>query len=253
MHHKTIIISDVHLGTKDAKTRELSKFLKFNTCDRLILNGDIVDMWHLKRRGKWEKKDTRVFRRIIRMMKNYNTEVIYIRGNHDDFLDQFIPLQIGKFSVVSSFDIISKGKRYFVTHGDVFDAISTRFRWIAQLGDKGYKLLLWINRRHNNIRRFKGLPYSSLSQKIKQKVKIATRFISDYEITMADFARRRNYDGIICGHIHKAEILDVEGIKYMNSGDWVESFSALVEDHDENWQVVFFQSVIPVNDDVEAG
>ncbi len=247
MHYKTIIISDAHLGTKDAKSRELSKFLKFNSCDRLIMNGDMIDGWNLKRRGKWNKKDTRVFRRILKMMEDKKTEVIYIRGNHDDFLDSIVPLDIGMFSIVESYELTSRGKTYFVTHGDIFDVVSSKVKWLARLGDVGYKLLLWLNRWHNKRRRLKGLPYYSLSQEIKHKIKTAVSFMSDFEKVMVKYAQSRNYDGIICGHIHHPDKKTIEGIEYMNSGDWVESMSALVEDSEGNWSIVYYNSLVPEN------
>jgi UDP-2,3-diacylglucosamine pyrophosphatase LpxH len=244
MHYKTIVISDVHLGTKDAKTKELAQFLKVNSCDRLIINGDFIDAWNLNRRGKWNNKDTRVIRRILKMMELHNTDVIYVRGNHDDFLDKVIPVQFGKIKVVDSLELVSGGIKYFVTHGDIFDVISRQFKWIANLGDIGYKLLLWMNRRHNKIRKLKGLPYHSLSQKIKHKVKMAVSFISDFEETMVEFARHNHYQGIICGHIHQPALKLIDDIIYMNSGDWVETMSALVEDENENWEIVYYHTIL---------
>lgn len=242
-----MVISDVHLGSRDAKSKELSKFLKFNSCDRLILNGDIIDAWNLKRRGHWSKKDTRIFRRILKMMENHKTEVIYVRGNHDDFLDTMIPFNIGNFKIVDSYTFTSGGRKYFVTHGDIFDVISSKFKWLANLGDIGYKFLLWLNRRHNKQRMLKGLPYYSLSQEIKHKIKLAVNFISDFEEVMVSYAKSNNYDGIICGHIHQPENKMIGNIHYMNSGDWVETMSALVQDKEGKWRVVGYNTLVPQN------
>lgn len=252
-YFKTIVISDVHLGTKDSKSKELSKFLKYNHCDRLILNGDIIDAWHLKRRGKWKKKDTRVFRRILAMIERYDTEVIYVRGNHDDILDKITPFIFGNIKLVSHYEIVSNKRKYFVTHGDIFDLVSSRFTWLARIGDTGYKFLLWLNRRHNRSRALRGLPYDSVSQKIKQRVKIAVSYISDFESEMASYARMKGYNGVICGHIHKPENKMIDGIHYLNSGDWVETLSALAEDIDGKWQVIDYNTVIPLKKNGKAG
>ncbi|WP_291778819.1 UDP-2,3-diacylglucosamine diphosphatase, partial [Cecembia sp.] len=161
---KTIVISDVHLGTKGSKAKEVSRFLKQYSCENLILNGDIIDGWQLKKSGAWKRKHTRFFNRILKMIEQENTKVFYLRGNHDDFLDQVLPLQIGNLSIQNDMVYESQGKKYFITHGDVFDSVTSNFRWIAYLGDMGYTFLLWLNRQVNYHRRKRGLPYFSLSQ-----------------------------------------------------------------------------------------
>lgn len=248
MHYRTLVISDVHLGTTDAKSRELSAFLKNHTCDHLILNGDIIDVWHLKRRGRWKKKDTRVFRRILKMMEEKGTQVTYVKGNHDDVLEQIIPFETGNLRIVRDLVLDTGGKRYFVTHGDIFDVVTRDHRWLAHLGDIGYKLLLWINKRYNQRRRKKGLPYESLSAKVKHTVKMAVNYIGDFETVMVDYAHAGRYDGIICGHIHHPEIKTIRGIDYLNSGDWVESMSALAEDFKGNWILLHYQTIIPTDE-----
>ena len=243
-HYKTIIISDVHLGTKGSKARELVRFLKTNTCDKLILNGDIVDGWQLKRSGKWKKKHTRFFRVVIKMIEKTKTEVIYIRGNHDDFLDNIMPLSIGSLSITKEYELMSGGKKFWVIHGDIFDTITTNLGWLARLGDIGYTLLLWLNKVYNNYRAKKGLPFYSLSKNIKQKVKTAVSFISDFENELVRLAKSRGYDGIICGHIHHPAITRHQDIIYMNSGDWVESLTALTEDYLGNWNIVYYANLL---------
>ena len=176
-HFKTIILSDVHLGTSGCKAKEVAHFLKKNSCDKLILNGDIIDGWQLKKFGSWKKHHTKFFKRIIQMIENYKTEVIYLRGNHDDFLDQIIPLKIFKIAIQRDYIHESFGKRYYVVHGDVFDSVTSEMKWIAKLGDIGYTLLLWINQQYNNRRKRKGLPYYSLSKVIKSKVKSTKSYI----------------------------------------------------------------------------
>ena len=177
------------------------------------------------------------------MMENQSTNVYYLRGNHDDFLDQILPLQIGKLQILADMTYESNGKTYFITHGDVFDSITTNLRWIAYLGDVGYTFLLWLNRVVNYYRFKKGLPYFSLSQFVKGKVKQAVSYVDDYETELAKMAKSKGCDGIICGHIHKAENRIIDGIHYLNSGDWVETMSALAEDHEGNWELIYFNQI----------
>lgn len=177
------------------------------------------------------------------MIDNQKTKVFYLRGNHDDFLDQILPLQIGNLSIQTDMIYESAGKKYFITHGDVFDSITTNLRWIAYLGDVGYTFLLWLNRIVNHYRFKRGLPYFSLSQYVKGKVKSAVSYIDQYETELAKMAKAKGCDGIICGHIHKAEKRIIDGVEYMNSGDWVETMSALAEDHEGNWQLIYYNEI----------
>lgn len=239
-HFKTIIVSDVHLGTNGSKAKEIGNFLKNYTCDRLILNGDIIDGWQLKKYGRWKKQHTKFFKRILQLIERCNTEVIYLRGNHDDFLDQIIPIRFGNIKVQRDYILHSGIKKYYVVHGDVFDSITSKLKWIAKLGDIGYTFLLWINHRYNNYRIKRGLPYYSLSQVVKQKVKTAVSYISDFEKQISILARIKKCDGIICGHIHQPAIKILDGVVYMNSGDWVETLSALVEDYDGKWEILYY-------------
>ncbi|MFC3417622.1 UDP-2,3-diacylglucosamine diphosphatase [Algoriphagus hitonicola] len=242
-HFKTIIVSDIHLGTKGSKSKEIVRFLKQYRCENLILNGDIIDGWQLKKSGTWKRKHTRFFNRVIKMIDNQKTKVFYLRGNHDDFLDQILPLQIGNLSIQTDMIYESAGKKYFITHGDVFDSITTNLRWIAYLGDMGYTFLLWLNRVVNHYRFKRGLPYFSLSQYVKSKVKSAVSYVDQYETELAKMAKAKGCDGIICGHIHKAEKRIIDGVEYMNSGDWVETMSALAEDHEGNWQLIYYSEI----------
>jgi UDP-2,3-diacylglucosamine pyrophosphatase LpxH len=242
-NYKTIIVSDVHLGTKGSKSKEIARFLKQFHCDNLILNGDIIDGWQLKKSGSWKRKHTRFFNRVLKMMESQSTNVYYLRGNHDDFLDQILPLQIGRLQILADMTYESNGKTYFITHGDIFDSITTNLRWIAYLGDVGYTFLLWLNRVVNYYRYKKGLPYFSLSQFVKGKVKQAVSYVDDYETELAKMAKAKGCDGIICGHIHKAENRMIDGVHYLNSGDWVETMSALAEDHEGNWELIYFKQI----------
>lgn len=239
-HFKTIVLSDLHLGTSGSKAKEVTRFLKKYTCDLLILNGDIVDGWQLKKFGKWKKKHTKFFKQVLKMATKNETEVIYLRGNHDDFLDQIIPFTLGNISVQRDFVYESQGKSYLVTHGDIFDSITTKLKWIAKLGDIGYTFLLWLNKLYNNYRTQRGLPYYSLSQAVKHKVKKAVQFIDDFEYQLAEVARIQDCDGVICGHIHQPANKFIQGIHYLNSGDWVETLSALVETEAGEWKIIYY-------------
>ena len=241
--YKTVIISDVHLGSEGSKAKEVTAFLKSITCEKLILNGDIIDGWQLKKGGSWKKKHTAFFRTILKMIENYDTKVVYLRGNHDDFLDQIIPFAFGKSFSIQRDCIISSGKKHFlITHGDIFDSVTSHFKWLAYLGDIGYTFLLAINKLYNQYRAWRGLSYYSFSQMIKQKVKDAVNYVSDFEEKLVELAKANNCEGIICGHIHKPDIRQIENITYMNSGDWVESMTALVEDYEGNWELFHYVS-----------
>ena len=178
------------------------------------------------------------------MMENNDTQVVYLRGNHDDFLDQILPMQFGKLSIVRDHVHESFGKKYYVTHGDVFDSVTTNLKWIAKLGDVGYTFLLWLNKHYNNYRVKRGLPYYSLSQAVKQKVKSAVSYISDFEEQLVCLAKIKKCDGIICGHIHQPAIKQMGSMVYMNSGDWVESLSTLVETKEGEWQLIFHNETL---------
>ena len=239
-HYKTIVLSDIHLGTSHSKVKEVSNFLRAVNCDRLILNGDIIDGWHIKKSGTRQSEHTQFFKILMKLMENCGTEIIYIRGNHDDFLDNLAPLQLGNIRIVKDYILESNGKRYYVTHGDIFDRVTTQMKWLAQLGDTGYTFLLWFNSIYNRYRTYRGKPYYSLSQRIKQKVKTAVSYISDFESTLSDFALARRFDGIICGHIHHPANTYYGNIHYLNSGDWVETMSALTEDESGNWHILMY-------------
>jgi UDP-2,3-diacylglucosamine pyrophosphatase LpxH len=239
--YKTVIISDVHLGSEGSKAKEVTLFLKSVSCETLIMNGDIIDGWQLKKGGSWKKKHTAFFRTILKMIENQHTKVVYLRGNHDDFLDQIIPFSLGKSFIIQRDYILKSGKkRFLITHGDIFDSVTSNMKWLAYLGDVGYTILLTFNKLYNQYRSWRGLEYYSFSQRIKQRVKEAVNYVSDFEEKLVELAKAHQCDGIICGHIHKPDIRQIEEIIYMNSGDWVESLTALVEDHKGNWELLHF-------------
>jgi UDP-2,3-diacylglucosamine pyrophosphatase LpxH len=238
---KTVIISDVHLGSEGSKAKEVTLFLKSTTCETLIMNGDIIDGWQLKKGGSWKKKHTAFFRTILKMIENQHTKVIYLRGNHDDFLDQIIPFSLGKsFTIQRDYILKSGKKKFLITHGDIFDSVTSKMKWLAYLGDVGYTILLSFNKLYNQYRSWRGLDYYSFSQRIKQRVKEAVNYVSDFEEKLVALAKANHCDGIICGHIHKPDIRKIDDISYMNSGDWVESLTALVEDYKGNWELLYF-------------
>lgn len=242
--YNTVVISDVHLGAVHSRVDEASDFLESVRCRRLILNGDIIDGWQLdkKQRRQWKQSYTRFFSVIMEMMSSDDTEVIYLRGNHDDFLDNLAPLKLSNISIVKDYVLESAGKSYYVTHGDVFDSVTSNMKWLSVLGDKGYNVLLWVNGMYNRYRLRHGKPYYSLSQAIKHKVKQAVSFISGFEGMLADLAKTKGCDGVICGHIHYPEDRMIGNVRYLNSGDWVESLSALTEDMDGNWKIFHYRS-----------
>jgi UDP-2,3-diacylglucosamine pyrophosphatase LpxH len=241
--YRTVVLSDLHLGTNTSRAHEVTQFLKAHKCDRLILNGDIIDGWQLRRSGAWKKKHTKFFKLILKRAAK-GTEIIYIRGNHDDFLDEIIPFSLGNFSIRRDYILESGTRKYYVIHGDLFDTVTTKLKWIAKLGDISYTFLLWLNRHYNNWREKQGLPYYSLSQQIKAGVKQAVSFIDDFEKQLSSVAKTRKCDGVICGHIHTPANRMIGDIHYLNSGDWVESLTALVETYEGEWKIISYSDWI---------
>jgi UDP-2,3-diacylglucosamine pyrophosphatase LpxH len=239
MRYKTVIMSDLHLGSTYSRAEDISNFIDGIECDVLILNGDIIDGWALKRGNSWTKEHMKCVRKI--MKKAYKTKVYWLRGNHDDFLHEFIPIFLGNIEILENLDLYGiNDKKYLVLHGDIFDIFVNEMKWLAKIGSIGYDFTLWLNKWYNKYRLFMGKDYFSLSKKIKNSVKSATNFIGDFEKHMVNHANKLGYDGVICGHIHKAEIKKIDNIDYMNSGDWVESKTALVEDDYGNWSLINF-------------
>ncbi|MEM1082511.1 MAG: glycosyltransferase [Verrucomicrobiota bacterium] len=237
--YRSVFLSDIHLGTPESKVKEVMDFLKHVDCQKLVLNGDIIDGWALRRGSRWRKRHSRFVRTILKMMERGDTEIIYCRGNHDDILERFLPLGIGKLKFVKEhIHHGADGKKYLVIHGDGFDRVSTNHRWVAKLGSIGYDSLLAFNRVYNHYRSWRGKEYFSLSKKVKAKVKSAVSFIDNYESQLQELARQRKCDGIICGHIHTPEDKQVGDVRYLNSGDWVESLTAIVEHHDGRMELV---------------
>ena len=228
-HYRAIWISDTHLGTPGCKAAYLLDFLKHHECDTLYLVGDIIDGWQLRRGWYWHQSHNDVVQKVLRKARK-GTRVVFIPGNHDEFARQFIGLAFGEIDVMEeAVHVTADGRRLWVTHGDQFDGVVQNARWLAYLGDTLYTFALHLNHWCNRVRGRMGLRYWSLSQYLKHRVKNAVSFICDFERVLAEEARRRGYDGVVCGHIHKAEIRDIDGLLYCNDGDWVESLTALVE------------------------
>ncbi len=229
-HFRTIFLSDIHLGTRGCRAELLLEFLKQHTCDELYLVGDIIDGWRLRSGFYWPQTHTNVMRRFLTLSKR-GTQVTYVTGNHDEFLRKYSDMEIGNIRVVDeAVHKTADGRRLLVVHGDEYDIITRYHAWVAFLGSLGYGALLALNGHLNRFRTTLGFGYWSLSAWVKYRVKRAVSFVSGFEEAVSQHCRQRGFDGVICGHIHHAEITDYDDVRYMNCGDWVESCTALVED-----------------------
>jgi UDP-2,3-diacylglucosamine pyrophosphatase LpxH len=239
-HYRTLWISDIHLGTAGCQAAYLLDFLKHNESDTLYLVGDILDGWQLRKGWYWPQSHNDVVQKLLRKARK-GTRVVFVPGNHDSMARQFIGLAFGEIEVADEvIHVTATGKRLLVTHGDMFDGVMQHARWLAYVGDSLYTLTLVLNRWLNWVRLRFGYSYWSLSQYLKHKVKNAVSFITAFERVMTEEAKRRQCDGVVCGHIHKAEIRDMDGLLYCNDGDWVESLSALAETADGQLEVIFW-------------
>ncbi len=236
--YRTVFISDVHLGAAGSSAELLLDFLKSIECETLYLVGDIVDGWKLKKGWYWPASHNDVIRAVLKMAK-HGTRVIYIPGNHDEVLRDFVGLQFGGVTFkLEDIHVTADGRRLLVIHGDEFDSVVLYAKWLAFLGDGAYSLLLRSNGAVNWARRRMGLPYWSLAGHMKRRVKNAVQFISRFEEVLAQAAAERNVEGVVCGHIHSADIRRFGDITYYNDGDWVESCTALVEQADGAMAIV---------------
>jgi UDP-2,3-diacylglucosamine pyrophosphatase LpxH len=241
-HHRTIWISDIHLGLRGARTDLLLDFLKWNECEKLYLVGDIVDAWI--KRLDWPQTHNDVVQKILRKVRK-GTKVIYLPGNHDDAMRRFVGQSFGGIQIVD--DCVHEtvdGKRYLVIHGDQFDFIMRHFVWLAWFGMRCYVAMLKLNGLLAIWRRWAGLPYWSLSAYLKQRTKRAVDRIGRFERLLVGEARRRGLDGVICGHVHTAERKVVDGLTYINDGDWVESCTALIEHADGRLELVDWREAV---------
>jgi len=229
IRYRTLFISDVHLGTRNCQAEALCDFLDTYDAETLYLVGDIVDFWRIRRGAFWTEAQSAVIQRLL-MKERAGTRIIFIPGNHDDGLRVYCGTRFGAIEIERNaiFETTS-GKRYVVMHGDEFDVVVNHARWLALLGDRGYQLALLANIPINFVRRRFGFGYWSLSAYLKSRVKSAVNFIGDFEKLLSDEAERQGADGIICGHIHRAASKLIGDVHYVNTGDWVESCTAVVE------------------------
>ena len=227
-------MSDLHLGARQSQTDKIITFLEDNQADKLILNGDIIDGWALKGSGKWTKDCTKIFRKFMKMSEK-DTKVIYIRGNHDDFLKDFIPFTLNNIRIVRKYVHMGMdGRTYFCFHGDVLDFVIMEARWLAVIGGWSYDFIIRLNTIYNYIRKKLNLPYHSLANTIKQSVKGAINFVSDFEDNAKGLTKQKGYDVAVCGHIHHPKLEN----DYMNSGDFCENSTCLVEDYNGEWKII---------------
>jgi len=250
-HYRAIWISDVHLGTPGCQAKYLLDFLKHNESDTLYLVGDIIDGWRLKKSIYWPQSHNDVVQKILRKARK-GTEVVYVPGNHDESIRQFLGLSFGDIRVVpEAIHTTADGRKLWITHGDLFDGVMQYAKWLAYVGDNLYSLILYFNRYLNMLRVRMGLQYWSLSQYLKHQVKNAVSYIADFEMIMAREARLRDCQGVVCGHIHKAEIRMIDNLLYCNDGDWVESLTALVETHEGELKIVHWPHILGDQHSVE--
>ncbi len=254
---RTVIISDIHLGTHDSKAREVNHFLKYTRCEKLILNGDIIDGWRLKQAPYWPREHTRFVRLVLKKLEKRGTHVVYLRGNHDDILARFIPIEFENLEIVEDHvHETADGRRYFVLHGDVFDTVTKNFVFLAYLGDWGYRALMRLNRIYNQWRAWRGKEYYSISKAIKARVKQAVNHVSNFEQHIAELAKSRGCVGVMCGHIHTAADRMMGDVHYLNSGDWVESMTAIIEHTDGRLELIDFSEFrksFPMQDEPSEG
>jgi UDP-2,3-diacylglucosamine pyrophosphatase LpxH len=243
--YKTVIMSDLHLGMKDCKPNKILEFLDSMRTDLLILNGDIIDFDALRRGSKWKNKHTKVITKILDISRH--VPVIYIRGNHDDDIRELFGMNIGNIQFVDEYIIetkewiehdVFKHRRFLVFHGDQIDAITSKFKLLTQIGSMGYDLALRLNTIYNKYREWRKLPYYSISKKIKENFKKAWTFINNFEENAIQYGKRKSCDGVICGHIHIPVIKEIDGLKYYNSGDWVENYTAIVLTYEDKFELI---------------
>ena len=255
--YRTIWISDFHLGTRDCKADFLLDFLRQNESDTLYLVGDIIDGWALARSWTWDQVHNTVVQKLLRKARK-GTKIIYIPGNHDEFARDYLNLHLGGILLQRhAVHTTADGRQLLVLHGDEFDGVIRYHRWLSVLGSQAYQFILSMNRWVNRVRRRLGRPYWSLAAYLKLKTKRAVQYIADFEEAVVHEAQRWDVDGVVCGHIHHAEVRTIDGITYANTGDWVESCTALVEHMDGRlellrWVTIDHDTVAPVRQAVSV-
>jgi UDP-2,3-diacylglucosamine pyrophosphatase LpxH len=246
--YRTLFLSDVHLGTRGCQAELLLGFLKHNDAPTIYLVGDMIDGWRLKSGWYWPQAHNDVVQKLLRKVRK-GARMIYVPGNHDEFARDYVGSVFGGVEVADcAYHVTADKKRLLIVHGDQFDIVVQNARWLAHLGDRAYTFALWLNLWFNRIRRTLGFPYWSLSSWAKLKVKNAVNFIGAYEAALAEAARRHHADGVVCGHIHHAAIRDIGGILYVNTGDFVESCTAVAEHHDGRLEILHWQTTADERD-----
>ena len=247
--YRSVWISDIHLGTKHARVTELLNFLRVVDCKYLYLVGDFIDGWELKFRWFWRDDYNVLIQKLLRKSRK-QTQVIYISGNHDEFIEEFTGMKFGNVTIARQvIHTTATGKKFLVIHGHQADGLTHFNHLLEKLGSHLYNWILDFNLHFNRLRRALGFGYWSLAAFLKFKAKSAVKFVTQYEETFAQMARNAKADGVICGHIHRAEMKKIGGVEYLNCGDWVESCTALVEDYDGNIKLIHFHE----NDVLRAG
>jgi UDP-2,3-diacylglucosamine pyrophosphatase LpxH len=238
VHYRTIFLSDTHLGTRGCAAAQLYKFLKENDAETIYLLGDIIDIWRLSVRFYWPHSHIDVVRRLLQMSRK-DIKVVYIPGNHDEKMRAFCGLSFGNIDIcMQSEHITAGGKKLLLLHGDEFDYVTSRYRWVAVLGDHGYTLCLALNRWINALRRRCGIEPWSLATYVKRSIKEAVKVVSQYESALQTECKQRGFDGIVCGHIHTPALKIINGLLYCNCGDTVESCTVVVEDFNGNLMIM---------------
>ena len=240
-HYRTLFISDIHLGKRGCQAELLVDFLRFHDADTIYLVGDIVDGWSLKGGWYWPQSHNDVIQKLLRKVRK-GSKMILVPGNHDEFARSYLGMNFGGVDVEDTVvHEMADGRRFLIIHGDQFDIVVSNARWLALLGDWAYEAALFINGWYNRVRRMFGQPYWSFSAWAKLKVKDAVSFIGRFETTLADEAKRRDCQGVVCGHIHHAAIRQIEGITYVNCGDFIESCTAVAEHMDGRLEIIRWQ------------
>jgi UDP-2,3-diacylglucosamine pyrophosphatase LpxH len=243
-HVRTLFVSDIHLGTRGCQADLFLDFLDRHTADKIFLVGDIFDGWRLRRGWHWPQSHNNVVEALM-AKAHAGTPIIYIPGNHDEVMRSYLGTHFGGIEVKAQDEHVTAcGKRLLVTHGDQYDVVVMNAKWLAHLGDRAYVCVMHMNTWVNRVRRLWGGQFWSLSNWTKQQVKRAVNFIGEYEGVLADEARRGGYDGIVCGHIHKAALEQRDDVLYVNCGDWVESCTAIVEHHDGTMHLIDWARIV---------
>ena len=236
--YRALFISDIHLGTKACQAEAFLDFLRCHDAPQIYLVGDIVDFWRIRRGIYWPQAHNDVLQKLLRKVRK-GSELIFIPGNHDEAMREYCGSNFGGIAIErQTIHEGADGKRYLIMHGDEFDVVVRYAKWLAFLGDGSYTLALWLNTQLNMVRRWFGMPYWSLSAYLKHKVKRAVNFIGEFESALAQEARRRGAQGVICGHIHHAALRQLDDVTYINTGDWVESCTAVGETEEGVFEII---------------